>query len=128
MTQNLLEKAALVDELQRQVNTRSLAAEKQELVSNISNLAILTEEDWEKFKTLFEQLHPGFFMHLKEKVNDITIAELRMAALTRLHLTTTQISSILGISANSVYKTRQRLRQRLNLDAEENIEEVIAKI
>ena len=51
-----------------------------------------------------------------------------MAALTRLHLSTNQIASILGISANSVYKTKQRLRQRLNIDAEASIEEAIAKM
>jgi DNA-binding CsgD family transcriptional regulator len=51
-----------------------------------------------------------------------------MAALTRLHLSTSQIASILGISANSVYKTKQRLRQRLNIDPEIDIEEAIGKI
>ena len=61
-------------------------------------------------------------------MKDITTAELRMAALTRLHLSTHQIASILGISANSVYKTRQRLRHRLNLEPEISIEEKILNI
>ena len=67
-------------------------------------------------------------MNLREKVSDITSAELRMAALARLHLTTNEIASILGISANSVYKTKQRLRHRLNLNADANIEDAIAKM
>jgi DNA-binding CsgD family transcriptional regulator len=45
-----------------------------------------------------------------------------------LHLSTNQIASILGISANSVYKTKQRLRQRLDIDPETDIEEAIAKM
>jgi DNA-binding CsgD family transcriptional regulator len=63
---------------------------------------------------------------LKEKAADITAAEQRMAALTRLHLTTRQIAAILGISADSVNKTRQRLRSRLKISADANLEEVIA--
>ncbi len=114
--------------LQGQLNHRTLTLEQQELAGSISSQTILTETDWEKFKTLFEKIYPGFFINLKEKVNDITLAEQRMAALTRLHLTTRQIASILGISPNSVNKTRQRLRQRLNLEGEVNIEEVIAKM
>ncbi|HKC35000.1 MAG TPA: tetratricopeptide repeat protein, partial [Chitinophagaceae bacterium] len=128
VTQNLMEKTSLADELQRQLNNKEVSAERQELASTISSLTILTETDWEKFKSLFEQLYPGFFMNLQEKVNDITLAELRMAALTRLRISTHQIASILGISANSVYKTKQRLRQRLNLPAESSIEEFIAGI
>jgi tetratricopeptide (TPR) repeat protein len=127
-TQNLVEKTNLVEELQNKVSRRAVTIEQQELISNISNLTILTETDWEKFKTIFEKIYPGFFVNLKEKVSDITVAEQRMAALTRLHLSINQIASILGISTNSVYKTKQRLRQRLNVDPEINIEEVLTKI
>ncbi len=128
VTQNLIEKTSLAEELQNQLNSRAVSAEHQELATTISNLTILTETDWVRFKSIFEELYPGFFMNLQEKVSDITIAELRMAALTRLKLPANQIASILGISANSVYKTKQRLRQRLHLEGEASIEDFIAKM
>jgi len=128
VTQNLIEKTGLAEQLQRQLNNRTVSVERQELATTISNLTILTEADWEKFKSFFEELYPGFFLNLREKVSDITIAELRMAALTRLKLPTNHIASILGISPNSVYKTRQRLRQRLQLEGDDSIEEFIANI
>jgi hypothetical protein len=127
-TQNVIEKTTLIEHLQGRLDHRALTGEQQELASSMASLTILTDTDWEKFKTLFEKIYPGFFINLKEKVSDITLAEQRMAALTRLHLTTRQIGSILGISPNSVNKTKQRLRQRLNLEPEVNIEEMIAKI
>jgi DNA-binding CsgD family transcriptional regulator len=127
-TQNIIEKTSLIEQLQEQLNHRSLTLEQQQLVSGISNFTILTETDWEKFKTIFEKIYPGFFIHLKEKVTDITLAEQRMAALTRLQLSINQIASILGISPNSVYKTKQRLRQRLHLDTEKSIEEMLTTI
>jgi DNA-binding CsgD family transcriptional regulator len=46
-------------------------------------------------------------------VPDITPAEQRMAAFSRLHLNTKQMASMLGISPDSVYKIKQRLRKRL---------------
>jgi len=94
----------------------------------LTHQAILTEDNWEKFRTLFEKIHPGFFRKLKESVADITVAEQRMAALTRLHLNTKQMAALLGISPNSVNKTRQRLRQRLNLQPDSNIEEFVTKL
>jgi hypothetical protein len=127
-TQNLIEKTSLVEKLEGQLNNRTLSIEQQELITSLSGQTILTEDDWEKFKSLFEKIYPGFFMKLKTSVNDITLSELRMAALVKLHLTTRQIATILGISPNSVNKTKQRLRQRLHVDAEKNIEDVIADI
>jgi DNA-binding CsgD family transcriptional regulator/tetratricopeptide (TPR) repeat protein len=127
-TQNLLEKSILIKKLEQQVTETAFASEKQEWMQQLTQFSILTEEDLDKFKILFEKLFPGFFMKLKEKVSDITLAELRMAALTRLHLSSRQMASILGISVDSVHKSRQRLRQRLNLDNHQNIESYLAGI
>ena len=126
-TQNIIEKSNLIEKLQQQVKDKELDLGQQQLLEELTHQTILTEDDWEKFKMLFEKIHPGFFLKLKEKVTDITVAEQRMAALTRLRLTTKQMASILGISPDSVHKTRQRLRHRLNLDAEINIENFLAK-
>jgi hypothetical protein len=124
--QNIIEKTSLIEKLQDQVHHKETNAEHLEIVDEISRQTILTEEDWDKFKKLFEKIYPGFFTKLKEKAPDITIAEQRMAALTRLHLTTKQIASMLGISVDSVHKTRQRLRQRLHIAPDINLEETIA--
>ncbi len=95
------------------------------MIDELSTLTILTEDEWSKFKTLFEKVYPGFFLRLKDKAPDITIAEQRMAALTRLHLTPKAMAAMLGISVDSVHKARQRLRQRLNISTEVNLEQSI---
>jgi hypothetical protein len=127
-TENLVEKTNLIEKLESQAKGKQATSEQQAIISELSRQTILTEDDWNKFRSLFEKIYPGFFVNLQEKVSDITIAELRMAALTRLHLSTNQIASILGISVNSVYKTKQRLRQRLDIDPETDIEEAVAKM
>jgi DNA-binding CsgD family transcriptional regulator len=114
--------------LEQQVRSDVFNSEQQQLIEELTHQAILTENDWEKFKLLFEKIYPCFFLKLKETVADITVAEQRMAALTRLHLTTRQAASLLGISPNSVNKTKQRLRQRFNLPVDANIEEFIGKM
>lgn len=127
-TRNLVDKSNLVEKLEGQLAHKALSIQQQQLADELSKQTILTEADWEKFKTLYEKIHPGFFQHLKEKVSDITVAEQRMAALTRLHLTSKQMASILGISVDSVHKTRQRLRQRLQLAADVRIENFLAEL
>ncbi len=127
-TQDVIEKATLIEKLEQQVKTKELNLEQQQVVAELISQTILTEDEWEKFKTLFEKIYPGFFQKLKEYVNDITQAEQRMAALTRLHLETKQMASMLGVSADTIHKTRQRLRRRLRLDTEANIENFLAEM
>jgi len=127
-TKNIIEKTKLIEQLEQQVASKQLTDEQQKLANELSHQAILTEEDWEKFKTLFEKIYPAFFLKLKETMPDITVAEQRMAAFTRLHLNVKQMASVLGISPDSVYKIRQRLRNRLQLNDEVNIETYLTKI
>jgi hypothetical protein len=127
-TENIVEKTNLIEQLEQQVQHKTASAENQQLIAELSNQTILTEEDWSKFKSLFEKIFPLFFQRLKNIFPDITMAEQRLAALTRLQLTTKQMATVLGISPNSVNKTRQRLRLRFDLEPDQSIEKFISEI
>ena len=127
-TENVIEKTNLIEKLEMQVKGKEVTSEQHSIISELTQQTILTEQDWYKFRSLFEKIYPGFFIKLKDRFPDITVAEQRMAALTRLHLTTKQIASMLGISLDSVHKSRQRLRQRFQVGAETNLEELVANI
>ena len=127
-TENIVEKTALIEKLEAQASKKRSSSSQQAIISELSRQTILTEKDWVEFKALFEKLYPGFFINLKESFPEITAAEHRMAALSCLHLTPSQIGAILGISVNSVHKTRQRLRLRLNLSAEKTIEDFLVQL
>ena len=125
-TRNIREKTSLVEMLQEQLMTRERDEEQQQRLDQLTQHSILTDQDWEKFKRLFEKVHPGFFQSLKHQFEDITLAEQRMAAFCKLQVAPKEIANLLGISLNSVNKTRQRLRHRLNLEPEANLEHYFA--
>jgi DNA-binding CsgD family transcriptional regulator len=127
-TQSIIEKTSLIEKLESQVPKENSSRENQQLIDDLSHQTILTEEDWLNFKILFEKMYPSFFEKIINQVNNITQAEQRMASLTLLHLTTKQMAAILGISSNSVIKAKQRLRQRLDLLTDQEVEEFMAKL
>ncbi len=127
-TQNIQEKTSLIERMENEMVENQASVLQQEIINNLSQLTILTDADWEKFKQLFEKIYPLFFERLKTGTPEITWAEQRMAALTRLHLTARQMASMQGISVDSVHKSRQRLRNRIGLSAEVNLEEYFSKI
>jgi tetratricopeptide (TPR) repeat protein len=121
-TAHLVEKTQLVEELQARLINKELNQDQIERINELTHHTILTENDWEHFKELFERVYPGFFFGLKKQVPEISLAELRMASLIKLKLQVREAAILLGISPNSVHKTRQRLRLRLGLEHDSQLD------
>ncbi|MBS1549201.1 MAG: hypothetical protein JSS94_04960 [Bacteroidetes bacterium] len=86
------------------------------IIEEIKKTAILTDEDWGKFRLAFEQIHPGYIDRLKDKFPHVTPAEIRIMVLSRIELSHKEIANILGISAQSSRVTWHRLRKKLNIE------------
>lgn len=89
------------------------------------NRRILTDADWELFKNYFERGHPGYLQRLRTGFPKLSGAEERLLLLIKLNFNSNEIASTLGISRDSVKKGRQRLRKRLGLNANEDLEQFI---
>jgi tetratricopeptide (TPR) repeat protein len=131
-TRKMIEKTELVEELRAQLEHFKaevvIPKERIENVAQILNTSILTESDWEEFKLLFEQVHRNFFAELKIKYPGLTQAEIRLAALVKLNLNTREMANMLGISVDSANKARYRLRKKLELQPEQDLNDIIAHV
>ncbi|MDF2156331.1 hypothetical protein [Algoriphagus sp. CAU 1675] len=125
-TNQLLEKAKLLEELENELDSKNEAELHSEYLAKLNSSRILTDKDWSEFKLLFEKVYPGFFTSIKEKFPTITPAEMRISALIRLQFSAKEMADILGVSVDSAHKTRQRLRQRMELSSDTNLEEFIS--
>lgn len=105
-----------------------LSPERVETLNRLSTARLVTDEDWEAFKQLYTRVHPRFMLRMKELYAGITQAELRLAALITLQLSSKEIAAMLGISTESVKKARQRLRRRMELDTEQDLDETLVKV
>lgn len=118
--QNLLDlKNQLISSLEQKINT----AETDMLIT--PPLRMLTDRDWLEFRDKFEQQFPGFLTRLKATFRGITNIEVRLFIFIKLGLENTEIANISGISPESVYRSRSRLRQKLNLGPAVNLESFI---
>lgn len=113
-----------ISRLQSSVNENG-RPEQQEILEKLHYATILTEEDWTNFKNMFVKVHKDFFVRLKEKYPDLTQGETRFLALTRLGFSVNEMANTLGISPDSVRKTRLRLRKKLNLAEHIILENII---
>ena len=86
------------------------------------SLRILTESDWSSFKKYFDKIHPNYIKKIRNAYPKITEAEERLFLCLKLNLKSKEIASVLGISNESVKKNRNRLRKKINLNIEDDLE------
>lgn len=91
------------------------------------NQRILTDADWLAFKNQFDKAYPDYLIRLRKKYPTLTDAEERMFLLIKLKLNNKEAASILGIAPNSIKKTRNRLRKRLELPEDMNLDVCISE-
>lgn len=87
---------------------------------------ILLEKTGEfEFRKTFNDIYPHFITDLRRDVPGITPGNELICMMIYLHKSTDEISLALGISRESVLKSRYRLRQRLGLAREDDLEAFI---
>ena len=111
---SIKEKNRLIETFEAQMEqSKDNQTQKQEYIKQLTNSIILTEADWDNFKSIFEEVYPNFFFMLKQDYPQITQAEIRLIAMLKLNLNNKEIGGMLGISPESVIKTKYRLKKKL---------------
>ncbi len=127
-TMQLEEKNRLVEQLREKSEQDNFLHDREGKLNSLLEATIITEEDWIKFRQLFEKVYPGFFVRLKEKMPGLSASDTRLLALTKLQLPPKNMATMLGVSYDAVKKARQRLRKKINLPEEGSLEELVDMI
>lgn len=83
---------------------------------NINN-----KEDWEFFEEAFNHADKDYFKKVKNIHPQLTSKDLQLCVYLRLNLTSKEIAQLFNISPRSVEIKRYRLRKKLNLSSEINL-------
>lgn len=89
---------------------------------------ILTDDQWDEFCMLFDKVHVGYLHRLREKLPNLSQADIRYIALSKLNLNAKEMASMQGIRPETIRMSRHRLRKKLNIDADKALEELVDAI
>ncbi len=84
-------------------------------------------DNWQEFRYYFEQVHPSFYERLDEISPGMTQRQKRLCAMLYIGLSTKEISSITFREVRSIESARNRLRKKLEIPEEENIQEFLTR-
>jgi cell division protein FtsL len=113
----IAEKNSLIEKISQELTNNNPAgtAVSPDMIQHLQNLqqsVILTEDDWLSFKKLFEKVWPAFFINLQNQYGELSPAEQRLIALNKLAISSKEMANMLGISVDSLRKSRYRLRKK----------------
>lgn len=89
---------------------------------------IKSSTPWPSYMLEFELLYPDFLSKLQQMHEDLTPTDLRLATFLRLSLSSHEIASFLNITPAGVKKARQRIRKKLSLPSETNLNLYLSQI
>lgn len=130
-TRKMQEQNSRIDELQdelKNISDEQDVAAKHETITRLQQSTILTDEQWDEFRHMFEEVHSGFITRLKEKFPGLTPAELRYLTLLKLDLTNKEMANILGVNVNTIHNYKSRLRRKYSLADDVLPEDIVRDI
>jgi DNA-binding CsgD family transcriptional regulator len=128
---NLVQKSELLtrikEELHRLKNNVNIEKDSKDFnrMIRVIDKELDHNKEWEQFAVHFDSVHTNYLHNLKEKYPDLTLSELKLCAYLRLGLSTKEIAQLMNISLRGVETSRYRLRKKLELANETNLQEFL---
>lgn len=112
----LIEKSASeIERLQTKLEHTNDKKDQSETLQQLYASTILTDEEWDEFKLLFDKVHSGYLHRLKEKMPELSPADTRFIVLTKLNMTNKEMAGILGVQPDTIRSYKHRLRKKFDL-------------
>ncbi|MEO1049323.1 MAG: triple tyrosine motif-containing protein [Bacteroidota bacterium] len=84
---------------------------------------IAEDDDWDNFQIHFDGVHGDFSQRLRNTYPTLSPQEYRLSTYLRMNLSTKEIAKLLNISIRGVEISRYRLRKKLQLERQVNLQE-----
>lgn len=129
----ILEKNKLINKIKEELDSIKEYSESNrdielQKISELLSSRIIREEDWSEFKKRFEVVHPQFITKLNIHFGKLSASETRLACLIKLNISNKDIAAMLGISPESVLKSRYRFKKKLNLNDDEQLDHILCEL
>jgi DNA-binding CsgD family transcriptional regulator len=132
-TLHIIQKNQLLEELRGKLEgmvkeeKRDQKKQLQQLIHQINN-NFNHDQYWGEFRGIFEQVHQAFLTNLKKHAENLTANDLKLVSLIKMNLAPPDIATLLGISQDSLKVARYRLRKKINMPREENLNAFIQSL
>jgi DNA-binding CsgD family transcriptional regulator len=122
--------AKLLHAIKSQNTHVDAADEKNEEIPGIAEEieAHMRAQGWQKYSNDYEKIHPAYQKRLLKIHPALTPTELKLSAMIRLGLSIKELAGMMFITPESMRVARSRLRKKLGLSSEQNLQTYLSAI
>ena len=124
----LIEKEEFIKKMKNTIDKNKENLDVTAINRIISSAQNSPSSNWKEFETRFTAINQSFYKNLKESYPKLSQTDLKLCALVKLNFSSKDMSSLLGISIESVHTSRYRLRRKLGLERNDNLTEFISNL
>ena len=132
VTMHLLNKNKFMQDIRKRVDQMISdgSESKNELKRIVKTIdrSLSKDDSWSQFAFHFDQVHGDFLKKLSNRETKLTPQETKLAAYLRINMSSKEIADLLNISVRGVELARYRLRKKLKLSREQNLNEYLREI
>ncbi|MEZ4827259.1 MAG: triple tyrosine motif-containing protein [Bacteroidia bacterium] len=132
-TMHIVQKNDILFKIRGQLEEIAAISPNETVRKKVNNLLGLIhhdrqiDQDWEQFAFHFDQVHRDFLKRLGEEFPQLSPTDHRLCAYLRMNLSSKEIAPLMNISVRGVETGRYRLRKKMELDHDINLNEFMMK-
>ena len=121
----LVEKEELFKDLKRKIRESESSIKKSDLNKILRSVYVDNNKTWDEFRYRFIDVNKEFYDKIFEKFPKLSQGDQKICALIKLNMSSKDMSRLLGISVESVHTSRHRIRKKMKLPRNINLEDYI---
>ncbi len=123
----LIEKEEFIIKLKENISKRDII-DVDAITRMINSFQNSPGGNWEEFEARFTSINQSFYNNIRKKYPNLGSTDLKLCALVKLGFSSKEMSSLLGITIESVHTSRYRLRKKLNLEKGVNLDSFMSSL
>ncbi len=88
---------------------------------------LIEDDSWENFALNFDKAHNDFLTRIKTEYPNLSSKDLKICVYLRMNLTTKEIAPLLNISVRGVEIGRYRIRKKIGIDSQVNLNDFMMR-
>lgn len=124
----LIEKEEFLSHLNHKLSKQKENIDVKTISRMVKSIQGNPTSNWKEFEARFTQINQSFYKNLKEQYPNLGQTDQKICALIKLNFSSKEMSSLLGISVESVHTSRYRLRKKLGLNRNDSLSKFINSI
>lgn len=118
----------VLEQIEDSDSGNGLSGNEVRMLKSVINTHYGGKKEWEEFRIRFEEINPYFRKRFLEKYPNISQGDLDFVCFMKMGMSSKHIARVTGMLPESIKKKRHRLRGKMNLSPDIDLEKVIRDI